>query len=275
MREFKDRVAVVTGAASGIGFAMAERFARERMKVVLADIHPDSLQQAAAELRAAGATVLAVPTDVSDAAAMEALASKTVETFGAVHLVCNNAGVVADRPAWEFTPADWQWILGVNLFGVIHGIHAFVPRMLAQGEEGHIVNTASAAAFVPLQGIAPYNVCKAGVVALSETLAMDLAQVGAQIKVSVLCPGFVTTNLPATSARNRPQQPAAAAAQMGGGPMTRLVQEARDGGLRNPLTAADVADQVLAAVRDERFYILPHPGYGAVLQDRTRARLAG
>lgn len=274
MRELSGRVAVVTGAASGLGRAMAARFAGEGMKVVIADVDPVSLKQVEADLRTAGATVLAVPTDVSDAAAVEALAGQTLEAFGAVHLLCNNAGVVADRPTWEFTAAEWRWVLGVNLFGAIHGIRAFVPRMLAQGGEGHVVNTASAAAFTPLQGVAPYNVSKAGVVALSETLAMDLAQVGSRLKVSVLCPGFVATNLQATSARNWPASLATAPLPPGG-PMAQLMQDTRAAGLQLPATAASIAGLVVAAVRDECFLILPHPSWGAAHIERMQALLAG
>jgi len=174
-----------------------------------------------------------------------------------------------NRPRQRYAPAARPC---VNLLGVIHGIHAFVPHMLGQGGEGHIVNTASAAALTPLQGIAPYNVSKAGVVALSETLAMDLALAGAQIGVSVLCPGFVATNLSTNSQRSRPERLDAPSAA---GPLAQLMAQTRAAGLQLPATPADVADLVLAAVRAERFSVLPHPGYGTAHLDRLRGQLAG
>jgi NAD(P)-dependent dehydrogenase (short-subunit alcohol dehydrogenase family) len=190
MKGLGGKVAVVTGAASGIGRAMADRFAAEGMKVVLADVEKDALARAEAEMKAAGATVLAVPTDVSRAGDVEALARQTVDAFGAVHVLCNNAGVSPVMGAsWELTEADWQWVLGVNLWGVLHGIRAFVPIMLKQDSEGHIVNTASMAGLV---GGGPwwstYGVAKHGVVNLSESLHRELAAAGSRVKVSVLCP---------------------------------------------------------------------------------------
>src|SRR5215469_10915747 len=203
MQEFPDKVAVVTGAASGIGFALAERFAREGMKVVLADVEGDALARAEAELRGRGATVRAVRTDVRQAGEVAALAEQTLAAFGGVHVVCNNAGVVVFKSAWEHTLADWEWVLGVNLWGVIHGVRTFVPIMLRQGTEGHIVNTASMGGLVTGPFFGSYIVSKHGVVALSEVLALELARIGAPVKVSVLCPNVVRTNL-MDSARNRP-----------------------------------------------------------------------
>jgi NAD(P)-dependent dehydrogenase (short-subunit alcohol dehydrogenase family) len=169
MQEFQDKVAVVTGAASGIGFALAERFAREGMKVVLADVEVDALARAEAELRGRGATVLAVRTDVRQASEVEALAEKTLAAFGGVHVVCNNAGVLLAKASWEYTLADWEWVLGVNLWGVIHGVRTFVPIMLRQGTAGHIVNTASSNGFLTDAFIASYDVSKHGVVARPRT----------------------------------------------------------------------------------------------------------
>ena len=197
------KVAVITGAASGIGRGLAERFAVEDMRVVIADIEEVPLAELEADLKANGATVLAVRTDVSNAAEVENLAAQTLETFGAVHILCNNAGVVCSRPIWEHTLADWEWVLGVNLWGVIHGIRAFVPRMLTQGDACHIVNTASILGLVGGGGEGIYKVSKHGVVVLSETLADELAQKGANIQVHVLCPGWVRTGI-LDSARNRP-----------------------------------------------------------------------
>ena len=197
------KVAVITGAASGIGRGLAERFAAEGMKVVLADVEEEALAKLEADLKAKDATVLTVRTDVSNATEVENLAVQTLEAFGAVHILCNNAGVVCSRPVWEHTLADWEWVLGVNLWGVIHGIRSFVPRMLAQGNECHIVNTASILGLVSGSGEGIYKVSKHGVVVLSETLADELAQKGANIQVHVLCPGWVRTGI-LDSARNRP-----------------------------------------------------------------------
>src|SRR5947207_7442153 len=191
MKNFQGKVSVVTGAASGVGRGLAEKSAALGMKVVLADVEESVLKQAEAELQASGAQVLAVRTDVSQADEVEALAKITFETYGAVHLLFNNAGVGAGTTVWESSLADWKWVLGVNLWGVIHGIHFFVPRMLAQDTEGHIVNTASMAGLLSGPGQSIYKVSKHGVVTLSETLYYDLTLRNASLKVSVLCPGLV------------------------------------------------------------------------------------
>jgi NAD(P)-dependent dehydrogenase (short-subunit alcohol dehydrogenase family) len=203
LKEFKDKVAVITGAASGIGRALAERCAREGMQVVLADMEVEALTTTEAALKATGATVLAVVTDVSKAQDVEALAQKTLQAFGAVHLLCNNAGVWAGTSVWESPLADWEWVLGVNMWGVIHGVRVFVPFMLAQETEGHIVNTASMSGLLTAPGLGAYLVSKHGVVALSETLSHELAQRRAKVKVSVLCPGWVNTQF-SEAVRNRP-----------------------------------------------------------------------
>jgi NAD(P)-dependent dehydrogenase (short-subunit alcohol dehydrogenase family) len=203
MREFTGKVAVITGAASGIGRGLAQRCVEEGMRVVLADIEAPALAQAEAELRGAGATVLAVPTDVAQARAVEALAERTMQTFGAVHLLCNNAGVGAGGSIWESSLDDWEWVLGVNLWGVIHGVRSFVPLMLAQDTACHVVNTASIAGLLSYHPSASYQVTKHAAVALSEHLYHSLAERQAKIGVSVLCPGWVRTRI-LESARNRP-----------------------------------------------------------------------
>lgn len=202
MREFAGKVAVITGAASGIGFALAERAAGAGMRLVVADVEEPALARAEAMLRAAGATLRAVPTDVARAPDVEALAQATLSAFGAVDLLCNNAGVSLPRTVTSASLADWEWILGVNLWGVIHGVRTFLPIMLAQGTEGHVVNTASLAGLVA-GTLGPYSVTKHAVVALSESLYYTLAGQGAKVGVSVLCPGYVVTRI-AEAARNRP-----------------------------------------------------------------------
>jgi NAD(P)-dependent dehydrogenase (short-subunit alcohol dehydrogenase family) len=254
MKEFRNKVAVVTGAASGMGKAMAERFAAEGMKVVLADVEHETLAAAEHELRTRGSTVLAVRTDVSKAADVDQLAARAVEAFGTVHVLCNNAGVGTGGLAWIQRISDWEWTLGVNLWGVIHGIRTFVPIMLAHGEEGHIVSTASVAGLISGPFGIPYNVSKYGVVALCEGLHHELALVESKIKVSVLCPGFVHTRI-TESQRNRP-------AKVPLLPMSEVEMQYAEW-IRTRVAAglapSEVARQVFEAIRDERFYIVTDP----------------
>jgi len=259
MKDFQDKVAVVTGAASGIGRALAEKSAQEGMKVVLADVEESALKQAEEELKASGAQVSAVRTDVSQADEVEVLAQKTFATYGAVHLLFNNAGVGAGTTVWESSLADWQWVLGVNLWGVIHGIHFFVPRMLAQDSEGHIVNTASSAGLVSSSGLGIYKVSKHGVVTLSETLALELAARGAKLKASVLCPEWVNTRI-IDAERNRPQALQNALEEQHMSPeMAAMVQAMRQWLAQAGLPPSQVAEMVFDAIRQEKFYILTHP----------------
>ncbi|HZX96100.1 MAG TPA: SDR family oxidoreductase [Myxococcales bacterium] len=257
MRELAGKVAVITGAGSGFGLEFARIGARERMKLVLADVQQDALDAAVGEARDAGADAIGVRIDVSSAAEVDRLASRTVESFGGVHLLFNNAGVAGGGGyAWEASLEDWQWVLGVNLMGVVHGIRSFVPRMLRQSCECHVVNTASAAGLVsaPLMGV--YNVSKHGVVALSETLFHDLRAAGAKVSVSVLCPAFVPTNIHA-SERNRPPSLAEAAPPT----PSQIAARERSGKAvaSGRLTAAEVARMTFEAVREDRFYVVTHP----------------
>ena len=221
MEELQGKVAVITGGASGIGRAVADRAAGEGMKIVLGDIEEGPLKGAVDDLTSQGAEALGVLTDVSDGASVQALRDKALDRFGAVHLVHNNAGIGLGGPIWEVSEEDWRWILGVNLWGVIHGIATFVPLLIEQGE-GHVVNTASIAGLIAAPFLGPYNATKQAVVAISETLFKDLQAVGAPIGVSVLCPGFVQTRI-ADSERNRPEwapdrEVAGAAELRGAGP---------------------------------------------------------
>ena len=252
MDDLQGKVAVITGGASGIGRAVAERAAAEGMKIVLGDIEEGSLARAVDDLAAAGAEAVGVRTDVADRASVEALRDRALDRFGAVHLVHNNAGIGLGGPIWEVTEEDWRWILGVNLWGVIHGVATFAPLLIEQGE-GHIVNTASIAGLIVAPFLGPYNATKQAVVAISETLYKDLQAVGAPVGVSVLCPGFVQTRI-AESDRNRPDW-APDRDTMGAAEVQGVVQNLVDGGI----APATVADRVIDAVRTNTFYILTHP----------------
>ena len=252
MDELRGKVAVITGGASGIGLAVCHRAAAEGMGVVMADIEEAPLEAAAEQLARGGTDVLAVVTDVSDGASVERLRDRAVEHFGAVHLVHNNAGVSVGGTLWEVPEADWRWVIGVNLWGVVHGIRAFVPLLVEQGE-GHVVNTASLAGLISPPLIGPYNATKHAVVTISETLLKDLRLVGAGVGVSVLCPGFVRTAI-SDSDRNRP---AWAPSHTEG-----RVQELADIGKQlnaAGIDPAEVASAVFDAVRDDRFYVFTHP----------------
>jgi NAD(P)-dependent dehydrogenase (short-subunit alcohol dehydrogenase family) len=267
MQEFAGKVAVVTGAASGIGRALAERCAREGMRVALADVEPAALERAAAELKATGAQVLPIVTDVAKAGDVEALAQQTLDAFGAVHLLCNNAGVGAGSTVWESTLADWEWVLGDNLWGVIHGVRTFVPIMLAQGDECHVVNTASIAGLIAGPGLGVYKVTKHAVVTLSETLHYDLASRGANIGVSVLCPEWVNTRI-MESARNRPHalQNDPVAEQIT--PEMLAAWQYMANAVQSGISPAEVADQVFTAMRERQLYILTHPATKSLVRER-------
>ena len=267
MQDFRDKVAVVTGGASGIGRAMVDRFAQAGMRIVIADVEASALASAERELRDRGVKVLGVKTDVANPADVEALAAKAVEAFGGVHVLCNNAGVSVGGPMWEHTLDDWQWVFGVNLWGVIYGIRTFVPIMLKQNQPAHVVSTASLAGLTSNAFLGVYNATKHAVVTLSETLAQELAMVGAPIKVSVLCPGFVSTKI-ADSGRNRPGALADGSAKIQPAEFEQVIRAAIAGGL----DPAIVGNLVFEAIRDEKFYILPHP---ELTKMRVRDRMEG
>jgi len=256
MKEFAGKVAVITGAGSGFGREFARIGASLGMKLVLADIQADALATAADELRGKGAELIAERIDVSKAEEVERLARRTKEAFGRVHLLFNNAGVAAGGLVWENTVRDWEWMLGVNLWGVIHGVRCFVPMMLEQGDECHVVNTASVAGLLSTQLMGIYNVSKHGVVTLTETLYNDLRLTGANIGVTLLCPAFVPTGIH-QSERNRPD---ALAPEAEPTPSMIAAQKATEKATSSgKISAEDVAKMTFDAIRDGRFYVVTHP----------------
>jgi NAD(P)-dependent dehydrogenase (short-subunit alcohol dehydrogenase family) len=253
MDDLAGRVAVVTGAAGGIGLELASQLAAAGMRVVMSDVDGERLEAAAAGV---DGEVEAVVADVADPAAVEALAERARARFGDVHVLCNNAGVTRPGPAWELDLAEWQWLLTVNVLGVVHGIRAFVPSMLERGEPGHVVNTASIGGLLPYAGIAAYTATKYAVVGLSESLYLDLRNAGAPIGVSVLCPGPTETEFRSHSRALHPDGPAAD------------VYGEYQGVARIP--AADAAALVVDAIRSGRFWVLTHPAYRDAIERRAR-----
>jgi len=269
MEVLAGKTAVVTGAASGIGFALAKRLGAEGMRVVLADVEADALERAARELGAAGVETIAVRTDVASAEQVEALAQRATDAFGALHLVCNNAGVFAGGNAWEVSLADWAWTLGVNLWGVIHGVRSFVPRLLAHGEEAHLVNTASMAGLMTNPFSGPYTVSKHAVVALSEVLYHELTLSGSKVGVSLLCPEAVATRI-GESERNRPGDSSTTAT-----PTEKMVRGALQQAIAKGLAPEQLADRVVRAVRERRFYVLSDDSWRRAVEQRCEdVRLA-
>lgn len=267
MQDFTDTTAVITGGASGMGLAFAKRFAEARMNVVLADIEEAALQSAVSYFEDRQQPVLGVVTDTMRRDSVAALLQAAIERFGKVHVLCNNAGVVnggPPTPIWELPDVDWDWVMGVNFYGVLYGIQTFLPHMLAHGEPGHVVNTASVAAFLP--GGGPYGVSKYGVIHLSEALQRDLAALESAVGASVLVPGWVNTRIDEAE-RNRPGGLANANNPQGMGLQ-----------LGDTLTAGmapeKVADMVFDAIVSRQFYILPHPGWDDVVLGHAQAIVA-
>ncbi len=259
MKDFKGKVAVVTGAASGMGLAFSHKFAEEGMSVVLSDIEAEPLSMAESAIKAKGGDVIAVRTDVMSEADVNRLADVAFERYGNVHIVCNNAGVAAtaatlrSRP-WETPLADWEWTFGVNFMGVLYGIRAFIPRMLENGDEGHIVNTASMAGL--LTGANPYNVSKHSVVCLTEGIYKEFKGMGAKLSASVLCPGLINTAI-LDAERNRPAELGGPTDRAALRPELQQFAAGFEAALRAGYEPEEVARQVFEAIRDDKFYIFP------------------
>ena len=265
------QTAVITGAASGIGLALAKHAASLGMNLVLADIDQTALNSAIESLNVPTERVLTVRTDVRHAAEIKALADAAYTRFGSVHLLCNNAGVALGRVTWEHTQADWEWVLGVNLWSVIYGIAEFLPRMQAAGVEAHVVNTASAAGLLSNPGMAAYNVSKHGVVTLSETLYLELQMTRSPVGVSVLCPAWVPTGI-GRSDRNRPAD--AGLTQPVEGISAVINQRIGKAIASGQLSANDMAGETFKAIAEKRFYVIPHRNINIPIEARMNDILA-
>jgi NAD(P)-dependent dehydrogenase (short-subunit alcohol dehydrogenase family) len=260
MKDFKDKVAVITGAANGIGFGIAERCAQLGMKVVLAGINEENLAKAEEQLRSTGATLLRVRTDVSKREDIEALAQKTLDAFGSVHLLVNNAGVGAGGTVWESTWEDWEWVMDVNLWGVIYGVKVFTPIMLAQDTEAHIVNVASMSGFFSSYPSAPYHITKQAVIGLTENLYSSLTQRKAKVKVSLVCPGWVKTDI-LKSERNRPAELKTNIKVSPPSPAAREEYQRMQESIEAGMSIQELARHVFRAIEGEQFYVITHPEY--------------
>jgi len=267
MLELAGKCAVVTGAASGIGQALAHAFAAEGMRVAIGDVEADALLATEADLCALGASVLAMRVDVSDASSVGAFAQRVDEEFDGADVVCNNAGVFAGGLTWERPVADFEWVMGVNFYGILHGIQAFVPGMIERGRPGHVVNTMSAAGLFPSAFSAPYTASKFAALALTECLAGELAAVGAPIGVTALCPGAVKTGI-ASSARNRATLTAT-------DPASEFVDRMLAENTERGMPPSGVAAMVVDAVRAGRYLQLTADGYATALRTRTDELLTG
>ena len=268
MKSLHDKVAVITGAASGIGFGISRAFADAGIKLVMADVESATLEAAGEALRGDGACVVTQCVDVAESEALEALAETAYRQFGRVNILCNNAGVIENNLAvWEYPLDDWKWVLGVNLMGVVHGIRAFVPRMLRAGEPGHVVNTASLGGLITGTANPIYTLSKHAVVALSENLQNDFVSRDVAMQASVLCPGWVRTDI-VDSDRNRRDAPALS-------PSLARIRERFRAGVDSGIEPELVGHMVVEAIRDKRFYIHTHPQWMELVEARLRAIIEG
>ena len=258
LKNLAGKVAVVTGGASGIGLGIAQALKAEGMHIVIADVEQGALDTAAEKLGAVG-----LRCDVSSMDSVQALADEVLQRFGTIHVLCNNAGVGSNAPIAEMTPSDWQWILGVNLMGVIHGTRAFLPALKANSDGGWMVNTASMSGFRIVPSLGGYGVTKFGIMAFSETLALELEMEGSKVGVSILCPGPVHTNIK-TSSRNRP-------GALGGGALQDMDLELSEDGRRlRWMSAREAGDLVVRAIKGGDLYVLTHPEMGPMVEERHR-----
>ena len=275
MQEFKGKVAVVTGAASGMGRGLAERFAREGMKVVLADVEKPALNTAVEELQRQGFDVIGQLTDVSQLAQVEALRDRTLKQYGKVHILCNNAGVVSHGATaiWDATMHDWEWVLGVNLWGVIHGVSTFLPIMIEQDEAGHVVNNSSVHGIMTGAGeIGPYSVSKVGVTRITEALYYDLARINSKLKCTLLCPSSTVTNLD-LAGRNRPD---ALKDRHGAERQAEIEAKNKAVFLRHQsggMAPSEVADHVFNAIKAEQFYLITEPNPASLVRIKENVRV--
>ena len=268
MKGFKGKTVVITGAASGIGYALAERFAVEKMNVVLADIEQDALDAAVAKISDLGVEAVGIAIDVMDKNSVQSLAKQSIDAFGNIHILCNNAGVAppaTDEAIWEHDQNGWDWVMGVNFYGVLYGLQSFVPHMVKHKEEGHVLNTVSLAGILGLEG--SYGVSKFATLALSEGLFQSLKKINSKIGASALCPGFVATNI-IDSQRNRPEHlPSKKKSNF-------LLKQLASAVLKRGKKPDEIADRVIEGIQADSFYILPHPIYDEMIKERYERILA-
>jgi len=268
MKEFKGKTAVVTGAASGIGYALAERFAQEKMNIVLADIEQDALDTAVVKISNLGVEAVGIAVDVMDKNSVQSLAEQSIDAFGKIHILCNNAGVAPpaiDGAIWDHEQSDWDWVMGVNFFGVLYGIQAFLPHMVEHKEEGHVLNTISMAGILGLEG--SYGVSKFAALSLSEGLFQSLKKISSKIGTSALCPGFVDTNI-IDAQRNRPEHLSSKKKS------NFLLKQLAKSVLKRGKKPDEIAASVIEAIQANSFYILPHPVYDERVKERYERILA-
>ena len=268
MKEFKGKTAVVTGAASGIGYALAKRFAQEKMNVVLADIEQDALDAAVTKISNLGVETVGIAVDVMDKNSVQSLTKQSIDAFGNIHILCNNAGVAPpaiDEAIWDHDMSDWDWVMGVNFYGVLYGIQSFLPHMIEHQEDGHVLNTVSMAGILGLEG--SYGVSKFAALSLSEGLFQSLKKINSKIGASVLCPGFVATNI-IDSQRNRPEHLASDKKS------NFLLKQLASSVLKRGKKPDEIATRAIEAIQANNFYILPHPIYDERVKDRYERILA-
>jgi len=268
MKEFKGKTAVVTGAASGIGYALAKSFAQEKMNVVLADIEQDALDAAVTKISNLDVEAVGIAVDVMDKNSVQSLAKQSIDAFGNIHILCNNAGVAPpaiDEAIWDHDMSDWDWVMGVNFYGVLYGIQSFLPHMIEHQEEGHVLNTVSMAGILGLEG--SYGVSKFAALSLSEGLFQSLKKINSKIGASVLCPGFVATNI-IDSQRNRPEHLASDKKS------NFLLKQLASSVLKRGKKPDEIATRAIEAIQANNFYILPHPVYDERVKDRYERILA-